>query len=253
VTPKMHAPDAARDGFVTYDELRGPDLDAALWSPARLPLPTGGEHIPLDPNAELAVGEGEVRVTIPRFSLSHDRFQSADSPKYLIFSTREFELPPDRPATFAVDLAVENIGGDPADYRRGMAAFHVFDLVSQRVFAACGTSTRVLALHEQLGLGGGGAGEPFYHVVESPYEDFDDDFTRLRACEITLDRSTSTAAWRVDGRTVYEAHGTLIPDHARIGFAIWTMQPIRDGRSRSLAGQGLSARWRRFRVCGIHA
>jgi hypothetical protein len=57
-------------------------------------------------------------------------------------------------------------------------------------------------------------------VVESPYEDFDDDFTRLRACEIALDRSRSTAAWRVDGRTVYEAHGTLIPEHARIGFGI---------------------------------
>ena len=126
-----------------------------------------------------------------------------------------------------------------------MAAFHVFDLdVTKRVFAVCGTSTRVLALHEQLGLGGGGAGEPFYHVVESPYEDFDDDFSRLRACEITLDRSTSTAAWCVDGRTVYEAHGTVIPERARIGFGIWTMLPIRDGRSRSLDGQGLNARWR---------
>jgi hypothetical protein len=63
-----------------------------------------------------------------------------------------------------------------------MAAFHVFDLdVSQRVFAACRTATRVFALHEQLGLGGGGAGEPFYYVVESPYEDFDDDFTRARS------------------------------------------------------------------------
>ena len=100
------------EGFVIYDEPRGPDLDAALWSPARLPLPTG-EHVPLDPNAELTVGEGEVRVTIPRLSLSHDRFQSADSPKYLTFSTRQFELPPDRSATFAVDLAVENIGGEP--------------------------------------------------------------------------------------------------------------------------------------------
>ena len=88
MTPETPTPAAARDGFVTYDELGGPDLDAALWSPARLPLPTGGEHIPLDPNAELAVGEGEVRVTIPRFSLSHDKFQAADSPKYLAFSTR---------------------------------------------------------------------------------------------------------------------------------------------------------------------
>jgi hypothetical protein len=237
------------DGFVTYDELRGPDLDEAHWSPARLPLPTGEAHIPLEPAAELAVGEGEVRVTIPRFSLSHDSFQAADSPKYLVFSTRRFELPPDRPATFAVDLAVRNIGGDPADFRRAMAAFHVFDLeVSTRVFAVVGTSTRVFAMHEQLGFGGGAAGEPFYHVVESPYEDFDDDFTRLRACEITLDRSRSTAVWRVDGRKVYEAPGTVIPEHARIGFGIWTMLPIRDGRSRSLDGQGMDARWRRFRV-----
>src|SRR5690606_10587640 len=155
------------------------------WSPARLPRPTGGEHVPLDPNAQVTVGDGEVRVTIPRFSLSDDAFQPADSAKYLVFSTRRFELPPDRAAAFAVDLAVANIGGEPEDYRRGMAAFHVLDLeVTKRVFAVCGTSTRVLALHEQLGLGGGGPGEPFYHVAESPYEDFDDDFTRLRACEI---------------------------------------------------------------------
>jgi hypothetical protein len=239
----------ADDGFVTYDELRGPDLDPARWSPARLPFPTGGEHIPLDPNAEVAVGDGEVQVTIPRFSVAHDSFQPADSAKYLIFSTRQFELAPDRPATFAVDLAVSNIGGDPGDYRRAMAAFHAFDFEeSKRVFAVCGTATRVLALHEQLGSWG--AAEPFYHVVESPYEDFDDDFTRLRACELILDRSGSSAAWRVDGHTVYETHGTLVPGRVRVGFGIWTMLSIRDGRSRSLDGQGLRARWRRFRVRG---
>jgi hypothetical protein len=68
-----------------------------------------------------------------------------------------------------------------------------------------------------------------------------------------LDRSTSTAVWRVDGHRVYETHGTLIPEHAHIGFGIWTMQPIRDGRSRSLDGQGMSARWHRFRVRGVDA
>jgi hypothetical protein len=135
-----------------------------------------------------------------------------------------------------------------------MAAFHVFDLdVTKRVFAVCGTSTRVLALHEQLGLGGGGAGEPFYHVVESPYEDFDDDFTRLRACEITLDRSRSSAAWRVDGHMVYQTQGSFIPERVGIGFGIWSMLPIRDGRSRSLDGQGMIGRWRRFRLRGVDA
>jgi hypothetical protein len=241
---------AGGDDFVTYDEFVGPDLDAALWSPARLPLPTGGDHLPLDSNAELAVGEGEVRVSIPRFSMAHDSFQPADSAKYLIFSTRQFDLLPDRPATFAVDFAVANIAGNPADYRQGLAAFHVFDFeVSKRVFAVCGTSTRVLALHEQLGAWG--ADEPFYHVVESPYEDFDDDFTRRRDCAITLDRNSSTASWRVHGKKVYEATGTFVPERVRIGFGVWTMLPIRDGRSRSLAGQGMAARWGRFRVGGV--
>jgi hypothetical protein len=237
--------------YQTYDELEGPDLDAARWGPMRLPLPTGGEHIPLDANAELTVDEGEVRVTIPRFSVSHDTLQSVDSVKYLTLSTREFALLPDRPATFAADLAVENIGGDPTDFRGGIAAFQVAELdVSKRVFSLCGTSTRVLAMHEHLPLGGGGPGELFVHVVESPYEDFDDDFTRFRACEVTLDRSRSTAIWHVDGRKVYEAQ-TLIPERARIGFGIYTQLPIRDGRSRSLEGQGMRARWRRFRVSAV--
>jgi len=92
-----------------------------------------------------------------------------------------------------------------------------------------------------------------FQAADSPkYEDFDDDFTRLRECEITLDRSRSTAAWRVDGHTLYEAHGTLIPEHAQIEFGIWTMLPIRDGRSRSLDGQGMNARWCRCRVSGVH-
>jgi Family of unknown function (DUF6081) len=244
MTPETQVPDTPRDGFVTYDELSGPDLDPARWIHARLPLPTGDEHLALDPNAELAVGEGEVRVTVPRFSLAH-------SAKYLVFSTRQWELPRDRPMTFGVDMAVENIGGEPADYRRGMASFAVFDLeVSKRVFAVDGTSTRVFAMHEQVAPADGGAGELFYHVIESPYEDFDDDFTRLRVAEVTLDRGSSTAVWHVDGHKVYEAH-TFIPERVHIGFGIWTMLPDRDDRSISLDGQGLSARWRRFRVRGV--
>jgi hypothetical protein len=254
MTPETQAQATAPDDFARYDDFSGPDLDAARWAPVRLPLPTGGEHTPLDPNAELAVGAGEVRVTIPRFSLAHDTFQSVDSVKYLTLSTSEFELPPDRPATFAADLAVNNIGGDPTDFRRGIAAFQVGDLeLSKRVFSVCGTSTRVFAMHEHLPLGGGGSGEPFIHVIESPYEDFDDDFTRFRTCEITLDRGRSSATWHVDGLKVYEAQGTLIPERARIGFGIYTMLPIRNGRSRSLEGQGMNARWRTFRVGGVDA
>jgi hypothetical protein len=84
--------------------------------------------------------------------------------------------------------------------------------VSKRVFAVVGSSMRVFAMHEQVGLGRDGFGELFYNVIESPYEHFDDDFTRFRASEITLGRSGSTATWRVDGHKVYELQ-TFIPAH----------------------------------------
>jgi hypothetical protein len=237
------------NGFVTYDEFTGPELDAGRWSVDPIPLPGGAQHLPLDPNARIVVGDGEVHVAVPRFSLSNDRFQAADSVKFLALSTRTFELPPDRPAAFAADVAVTGIGGDPADYRRGIAALQVADLqASKRVFSICGTSTRVFAMHEHLGLGDDRATKPFIHVIESPYEDFNDDFTRFRACEVILDRSTSTVVWRVDGRTVYETCEPYIPERARIGLGLFTMLPIRNGRSRALQGQGMSARYRRIRT-----
>jgi hypothetical protein len=247
------------DDFVTYDELSGPELDPVRWEPMRLPLPASGEHIAVDPNAEVTVADGEARVTIPRFSLSSDDFQPVDSLEYVTFSTSHFELPADRPATFAAEMAVENIGGQPSDYRRGLAAFQVADVeATRRVFSVTGTSTRVFAMHEHLPLGGGGPAEPdggpaepFIHVVESPYEDIDDDFTRLRACEITLDRSTSTATWLLDGSKLYEVRCTRIPERVRFAFAIYTQLPIRNGRSQSLEGQGLTGRWRGFRVRGV--
>ena len=227
----------ARDGFVTYDEMRGPDLDAARWSPARLPLPTGGEHIPLDPNAELAVGEGEVRVTIPRFSLSHDTFQAADSPKYLMFSTGQFELPPDRPATFAVDLAVKNIGGEPGDFRRGMAAFHAFDLeVSRRVFA----------VHSPFMHSSCFAAAAVLHVSVA-IRGLRRRLHPLRACEITLDRSRSTAPGASTAARCTRPTAPYPDASHRVRDL--TMLPIRT--SRPPDGQGMNARWRRFRVRGV--
>lgn len=232
-------------GFVTYDELAGPNLDPVLWKSVIFPLPTGGEHAAQDPNAEVAVGEGEVRVTIPRFSVSSDTFQPVDSAKWVVFGTREFDLPANRPATFAADFAVKNIDGDPSDFRQGMAAFQLGDL--KHTFSVISTSTRVFAMHEHLAA----SEDRFVHVTESPYEDFDDDFTRFRTAEVTVDRASSTVVWRVDGHQVYKVNGAVIPERMILGLGIWTQLPIRDGRSQSLRGQGLEARWRQIQVSGV--
>jgi len=235
------------DRFVVYDEFGGPELDDTLWQVDPLPLPGGGSHLPRDPHAHIVVGGGEARITIPAFSLSDDRYQAADSVKFLALSTRVFELDPERPATFAADFAVD---GDPGDYRAGIACLQVADLAdSHRVFSVCGTSTRVLAMHEHLAPDP--SGEPFIHVAESPYEDFGDDFTRLRACAVTLDPATQLVTWRVDGRTIYHAYDPHLPERVRFGLGIFTMLPIRDGHSRSLRGQGMGARYRRPRTLGV--
>ena len=47
------------------------------------------------------------------------------------------------------------------------------------------------------------------------------------------------------------ASRTQAPAAPRDGFC--HVLPIRDGRSRSVSGQGMNARWRRFRVRGVDA
>lgn len=234
-------------GWVVYDELAGPELVPARWAPEQLPLPEGGVRIPCDPNADVRVGDGQVRVKIPRFSLSHDKSQAADNVKYLMFSTERIELPAEGPAVFGVDLAVRNIGGDPADVRAGLASLNVVDLDdSGCVFDICATEERVFALHERM-VFGAKPGYEFSHLVESPFQPFGGRSGRALDCEIMLDRGRSLAVWQVDGRPIYRATGVRIPERVRVGFGVFTLVPIADGRSDSLRGQGLDATWRAFR------
>jgi hypothetical protein len=233
--------------WVVYDELAGPELVPALWAPEQLPLPEGGVRIPCDPNADVLVGDGQIRVNIPRFSLSHDTFQAADNVKYLMFSTARIELPAEGPAVFGVDLAVRTAGGDPADVRAGLASLNVVDLDdSGCVFDICATEERVFALHERM-VFGAKPGYEFSHLVESPFQPVGGRSGRPRTCEITLDRGRSLAVWQVDGRPVYRVSGVRIPERIRVGFGIFTLVAITDGRSHSLRGQGLDATWRAFR------
>ncbi len=109
------------NGSVTYDELKGPYLDAAHWSPARLPLPTGGEHNPLDP-PELAVGGGEVRVTIPSFSVSHDSSRPPTAPGTSSSRRAASSCQRIAPRRSPSIWAITNVGGEPGDYRRAMVA-----------------------------------------------------------------------------------------------------------------------------------
>ena len=181
------------DGFELYDDLNGPDLT----------LRAGARHACRSrratctsrwtPTRELAVGEGEVRVTIPRFSLAHDRFQAVDSAKHLTVSTRRVRAAARR----ARDVR-RRPGG--REHRRRPGGLPPRDgrlpRLRPRRDPARVRRRRHLdpRVRDARAAGPGRRTAAFYHVIESPYADFDDDFTRLRTCEITLDRSRSTAA-----------------------------------------------------------
>jgi hypothetical protein len=228
--------------WTVYDDLEGPELDTARWTPVEVPIP-GGTRTGAEPGARITVRDGSVTVSVERFAREHTD-QSGDNVKHLVFSTEMFVVPVDRPIVFAVDLAVRNHGGDPNDVRSAMATFNVVDQDgSGLVFDIAATSTRAFALRERLPFA---EGTTFCHVVESPFVDFDDDITRPRMCEIELDRSRGHAAWRVDGHEIYEA-AAEIPERVAVGFGLLTMIVVRDGVSRSLRGQGIEATWGRFR------
>lgn len=233
---------ADRSDWAVYDELTGPILDPSRWKPVEVPVPDG-VRTGVEPDARVTVADGRVTLSIDPFTRSHSS-QPGDNVKHLVFSTEVFEVPRDRPIVFAAEMSVRNIGGDPDDVRSAMAALNVVDQdAGGLVFDIAATSTRVFAIRERLPFV---EGEPFVHVVESPFIDFDDDMTRPRTCEVELDRSRGRAAWRVDGREIYAAVAE-IPERVAVGFGVFTLITVRGGVSRSLRGQGIEATWSRVR------
>jgi len=146
-------------------------------------------------------------------------------------------------------MAISTLGASSADVRLGMASLNVVDERSGLVFDIGGTSTRMIAVHEALSFAVGEQAA-FTHLVESPFVDLSDDLTRFRSCEIILDRERGSAEWLVDGNTIYRQEAIPIPAQVKVGFGLFTLYPIRSGVSRSVQGQGLRGRWRRFRFKG---
>lgn len=227
--------------------LDGPGLDERVWHPGYPPPPDGSPPHG-DPGAEVVVGDGEVSVTIQKLSHFHDSFQEADNVKFLMFSPR-LVLPESGPATFGVDMAAEIFNGSPLDVRFGSVSLNVVDISTGNVFDICTTSSRAAAMHENLGFVVGRE-SAFSFLVEEPFVDLDDDLTSYRPCEITLDRGNRSAEWRIGGEMIYRTSGISIPEGVNVGFGLFTLVPLRGGASRSVQGQGLQGRWRRFRFKG---
>lgn len=224
-----------------YDDFSGPELDPERWMFLQYPLPDGSTHVCSEPSATTSVGGGALKVRIEQFENTHG-VQIIDNPKHLLFSTRAFEIPATGQCRFSVTMAGQGINTTPHDYRDGFAAFNVLDLAGGWVFDLAVSMDTVFAIHERLPLPG--VEQPFTHCVNAPLSGIDATPGTEHRYTVSLDRGAGTAAWIVDGTTIYEIAGAEIPERVQVGFGVFTLHQVQDNASVSLRGQGFDAAWR---------
>ncbi|MEO3826410.1 DUF6081 family protein [Actinomadura sp. B10D3] len=234
---------------VLYDELLGPGLDAARWEVLQFPLDDGGIWRLEEPEAKITVGGGTAEIRVDRYQRSHDTVQIFDNPKHLVATVDEFPVPRAGESVFSVQMAGHAIGGNPDDYRDAFFAFNVFDMRTATIFDHLVTGTRALVVHERLLVPGVvDPADAFTWLVEAPLSVGEIDTSRFHEYAVVLDPGARRVRWQVDGRLAHEARDVDVPESVRIGFGLFTLHQLRDGRSVSLRGQGMSGCWRELRV-----
>lgn len=230
-------PEQARE----YDDFSGPDLDSEKWMYLQYPLPDGSTHVCSEPSSTTTVRDGALKVHIEKFENFHG-VQIIDNPKHLLFSTQAFEIPASGECCFSVTMTGQGINTVPFDYRDGFAAFNLLDLSGGWVFDLAVSTDTVFAIHERLPLPG--VEQSFTHCVNAPLAGLDTSAGAEHRCTVSLDRGAGTAAWIVDGTTVYEISGAVIPERVQVGFGVFTLQQVQNDTSVSLHGQGFDASWK---------
>lgn len=229
-----------------YDLFEGPDLDPGRWHPLVTPLEDGSEWIYAEPAAVTSVGAGEVDIDIPVFSRRHDSAQSPDNAKHLMMSVDAVPVPSEGRLVLSVEMAAVKHGGVPEDYRDGFITFNAFDLESLLVFDLVHTGSRPLAIYERLGVPGVVEGEDaFTYVADAPLAGVSSGPGVFHRYEIELDVEHAVVDFRVDGVLVYRVPVLpVVPRQLHLGMGLMTLAPIKNGRSTSIAGQGMRGRWR---------
>lgn len=236
-----------KPNWIDYDSFQSGKLDPEKWMPFQMPTADGLiERV--DPSSIVEVHDNAIRVSIEAFTAQAGNHQGLDNTKYMVFSAGDFHLPEDRPARFAVDMAAENNGGNPHDYRYGAVAFLLTDLEHHTfmVFNLFATSKRAFAVFERLAAPG--VETPFTRVVEDPFVPLGDDFHTRHTYEVLLDRGLRQARYYVDGHLLHEERDIEpFPPGVHVGFGLLTTVAIADGRSQSNVGQGMNGTWSNFR------
>ncbi|WP_329013096.1 DUF6081 family protein [Streptomyces sp. NBC_00690] len=231
-----------------YDDFQQPELDPQRWAIQTNPLAEGGFWTLEEPTAKTTIDGGTLQLRVEKYERFHDTLQICDNPKHLVASTSAFQVAAQGETVFSVEMAVENIGGNPDDFRDAFASFNLIDYETAMIFDHAATSRRTYAIHERLRLPGFDPASAFTWFVEAPLSGLTIDPTEFHEYAIVFDREAGQASWYIDDRLTYEARDIEVPPTLRVGMGLFTLHPLHDGRSVSLRGQGMAGQWRNLRV-----
>jgi len=222
------------------------DLDVDAWQILEIPLGADASWRYEEPSAQVQRAAGELEIRVERFERSHDEVQILDNPKHLLCSVGTFDVPRDGAAVFEYEMAAENFGGDPADYRTGAAAFHLMDFSTAWIFDQLATERRTWALHERLLLPGlVDPAEAFTWVADRTFPPLSGPPSGFLRYSIELDAVRRRAVWTVDDQPYFEVRDLPhVPESVTLGLSVLTLSPLENGRSTSLIHQGMRGRWR---------
>lgn len=250
-----------------YDTFTGPSLDRSKWAIMQIPLGNGEVWTCAEPEAIETVAEGTLEIKVESFSVKHDQLWHLDNAKYLLVSTESFSLPDNGMASSSVDMAAENISGNPDDIRDGSVAFLVWTympidtthlgpddnvFVDERGHAAVTsldvlvTSQRLASLYQTLPIPDFVPYEDaVLYLVDTPYAGVETAPDQFHTYTIAIDREHGLSRYLIDGNEVYKVQQEpFLSTNVRIGFALFTMHPPSGGKSHSVHGQGVIGRWR---------
>jgi Family of unknown function (DUF6081) len=223
---------------LTYDDFTAATLDHSRWSILELPRPGGGTWRCEEPSARIEVGEGTLDIQVGHLTRGHDRVQIFDDLKHQLVSTRLFHAPHGGQVTFSAEIAATNFNSSFYDWRDGQATFALLDPRTGWSFRTFTTSHHVFAMDGRMRADSTvspysiiGCGQPWLSVLPGLSHRHD----------VTFDLDEQSILWEVDGALVCNLpHGSL-PSRVQMVLGITTLQPIRERRSQSARGQGVSA------------
>lgn len=228
-----------------YDDFSDSSSFTDRWAFLEMELPDFGRCRCEEPTAKTSLDNGILTVRVDEFRRFDDQVQVFDNPKHMVLSTETFRVPRSGTTAFSVEMAAENVGGDPDDYRDGFVTFNVLDMSTGWVWDHALTSRRSWAIHEHLYVPGFVPyEESLSWIVENAIHLPGIDGTEFHEFRIEIDAGRGHARWLVDGRPTFEVAAPIIPERLQIGFGLVTLHQIRHGRSTSLRGQGLAGMFR---------